>query len=180
MKNPWKKISSKIGYKDQWLTLRVDQVHKPGGRKGNYAYVHTNGPAVMVLAVDDHKNVYLVHQFRYPTQMCSWELPAGSSDYQIPLKAAKRELWEETGLKAKSWKLIGKYQSFTGVSDEILYLYLAKDLTQTGKDRKAEDGIMEIKKVSLKLALKMIKKNQITDIQTVAALLLLKKIRIKK
>lgn len=169
----WKKYSSQIIYQDPWVKLRLDQVVKPNGKIGPYAFVQPHGPGVMVVPMTENNEVYLIKQFRYPTQLMSWEFPGGGSDGKNLLTAAKRELWEETGLKARKWKKLGALQSFTGMSDDIFHIFLAKGLTQTGINKKHEDGILEVKKFSLQKVKAMVKLGKITDSQTVASLSIL-------
>ncbi len=169
----WKKFSSQIIYQDPWVKLRVDQVVKPDGKIGPYAFLEPHGPGVMIIPVTENGEVHLIRQFRYPTQMMSWEFPGGGSEGKNLLAAAKRELWEETGFKAKKWKKLGALQSFTGVSDDIFHVYLTKGLTQTNANKKHEDGILEVKKFSLQKVKAMVEAGKITDSQTISALFLM-------
>ena len=102
--------------------------------------------------------------------MYSLEIPAGNSDGHKPLVAAKRELKEEAGLTAKSWKLIGKFQSANGFLSEMGYVYLATDLKETSDNKQSEEGIQTVMKLPLKKILKMIASGEITDAQTIAAI----------
>jgi 8-oxo-dGTP pyrophosphatase MutT (NUDIX family) len=111
MKNPWKKLSSRIAYTNPWMTIREDKVIRPDGKKGIYGLMLAPGPSVFVIALTKDKKIYLVKQFRYTFQKPSWELPAGNAGKDKPLAAAKRELWEETGLTANHWKLFGKTEA---------------------------------------------------------------------
>ncbi|MFA5991316.1 MAG: NUDIX hydrolase [Candidatus Doudnabacteria bacterium] len=173
MSKTWKKYSSQIIYQDPWVKLRLDQVVKPNGKIGPYAFIQPHGPGVMVVPITENNEVYLIRQFRYPTQLMSWEFPGGGSEGKNLLAAAKRELWEETGLKARKWKKLGALQSFTGLSDDILHIFLAKGLTQTNTNKKHEDGILEVKKFSLPKVKLMVKLGKITDSQTISALFLI-------
>ena len=120
--------------------------------------------------MNDKKEIYLIGQFRYTTSMYSLEIPAGNSDGHKPLVAAKRELKEEAGLTAKSWKLIGKFQSANGFLSEMGYVYLATDLKETSDNKQSEEGIQTVMKLPLKKILKMIASGEITDAQTIAAI----------
>lgn len=156
-------------YKNPLIKVREDQVIKPDGTSGIYGVIEL-APSVSIIALNDEDEIYLTEQYRYPTKMHSWEIPAGGSEKQPPLVAAKRELWEETGLEAKTWKQVGTFQSLNGITNEIGYVFLARDLTQTISNKQKEDGISQIKAVPLKEALHMIAQGKITDCQTIAAL----------
>lgn len=129
-------------------------------------------PSVFVVAMTEMREIYLIKQYRYPTKNYSWELPAGGTDGQNPLKAAKRELWEETGLIANKWKKIGRLNPWNGMAGEVMHIFLVQGLVQTGRNKRKEEGILEMKKVSIKKVLQMVRLGQITDGQTLAALLL--------
>jgi 8-oxo-dGTP pyrophosphatase MutT (NUDIX family) len=168
-KNPWKTLSSKIVHKNPWWQVYEDTVIRPDGKPGKYYILDTYHTSVLVVALDEDNAVYLTEQFRYPTKMLSIELPGGSSDGQAPIKAAKRELWEETGLKASHWKQVGTFQNMNGVSSEMTVVFIAKKLTYTGKDKAQEEGISSIQKVPLKKVFNMIRAGVITDGQSIAA-----------
>ena len=169
--NPWKKLSSKIVYKTPWVTVQEDKVIKPDGKRGIYSIVRTPAPAVFIVPMTDKKEIYLVRLFRYPTRRFSWEVPAGNTDNENPLKAARRELWEETGLRAKSFRKLGTFQSMNGIFAEKGYIYLATRLSQTGKNKRKEEGINEVKRVPLKRVLQMIRTGKITDDQSITSIM---------
>ncbi len=171
-KNPWKKLSSKIDYRNPWFKVRKDEMVRPNQVRGEY-FVVSLLPSVFVVPMTPRHEVCLIAQYRYITGIYSWEIPGGGSDGEKPLVAAKRELWEETGLRAKHWKAIGKFYPTNGLSDELSYIFLATGLTQ-GKDNRhelAEEGIFEIKRFPLKRVLEMIRLGQITDGQTISAIM---------
>lgn len=171
MEHFYKTLSSKIVHQNKWFKVRRDGIVRPNGKRGEYFTVMTR-PSVFVVALTPKKEIYLVRQFRYPAKKFSWELPAGGSDGQKPLAAAKRELWEETGLRAAEWKKLAVINPMNGIADEEMYVYLATDLRQTQKNKSAEEGIVEIKKFSPAEIKKMVKGGKISDGQTLAALLL--------
>ncbi len=167
----WKKISSKVVYSNPWYSVRKDTVIKPNGEPGEYNVI-VRPPAVFIVPIDEGENVYLIRMHRHTTQMYSIEIPAGGSGGQRPLTAAKRELLEETGMKAKKWTLLGKYQVANGISDEIGYAYLAQDLEHVGGNEidMSEEGISRVMRVPFRRALKMIEKSEITDGQSMVVL----------
>jgi len=169
MKNPWKKLSSKIVHKNKWYKVRQDKVIMPDGTMGEYNVV-MRPPSVFMIALDNQGRVCLINLYRYTTNRMSLEIPAGNTEGQRPLAAARRELQEETGLVAKKWKLLAKFQIANGVLDGIGWVYLATDLKQTGKHRRREEGIKEIKWISFKKVWGLIRAGKINDSQTITAL----------
>ncbi|MDP2631103.1 MAG: NUDIX hydrolase [Candidatus Uhrbacteria bacterium] len=167
----WKKLSSKVVYSNPWYSIRKDKVIKPNGEPGEYNVI-VRPPAVFIVPIDEKDNVYLVRVHRHTTQMYSIEIPAGGSDGQRPLTAAKRELMEEAGIKAKKWALLGKYQILNGLTDEIGYAYLAKDIEHIGENEKdmSEEGISRVIRIPFRRTLSMIKNGEITDGQSIVAL----------
>ena len=172
-KNPWRKLSSKTVYKNPWYSVRQDMVIRPDGKNGEYNVVVTH-PGVYIVALNTKKEIYLVGLHRYTTNMYSLEVPAGSSDGQKPLVAAKRELREEAGLKAAQWKQIGTFQTANGFAEEMGYVFLAQELIEISQNEQLEEGIQEVVKVPFNKALKMVETGEITDGQTIVAITLAK------
>jgi ADP-ribose pyrophosphatase len=101
----------------------------PDGFEIKRNIIHHPGSAVM-MAMDDRKRILLVRQFRLPARQYLWELPAGKLDEgETPLQAAKRELKEETGYRAKIWKKLAGYYPSPGFLAEKMTIYLATELT---------------------------------------------------
>lgn len=170
MSDPWKKISSKIVYKTQWMKVQEDNVTRPDGKPGTYSYLVTNGPSVMIVPITSDNEIYLIRQFRYTTQNNSWEVPGGNSEGKDLLESAKKELKEETGLVANDWKMVGNFHPESGVLSETGYVFIAKNLVETGIDEKIEEGIFDMKKVSFPKVLKMVSNSEITDGNSVIAI----------
>jgi 8-oxo-dGTP pyrophosphatase MutT (NUDIX family) len=171
--NPWKQISSKIAYENPWFSVREDQVEKPGNRTGVYGVVQTP-PAVFIVVLNSRDELYLVGMFRYPTNKYGLELPAGGSDNQDLLEAAKRELLEETGIKAENWEKVGEFTPWNGISDEISHVFIARDIEETGSEIDPNEGILEIVKVPFEKVFDLIESGEISDGQTISALTLAK------
>ena len=129
-RGPWTVLSTREVYANPWIRVREDQVLRPNGSPGIYGVVHCEN-AVGMVAVTDDGQVYLVGQYRYPTDEYSWEFPTGTANPgEPPLESARRELREETGLTAARWTPLGRVQVSNSVTDQVGYLYLAQDLTR--------------------------------------------------
>lgn len=171
--NPWKKISSRIVYENPWFIVREDQVEKPGNRKGIYGVVDTP-PSVFIVALTFENEVYLTGLYRYPTSKYGLELPAGSSDNEDLLEAAKRELLEEVGLEAQNWVKVGEFTPWNGISSEVSHVFLATKVRETGNEIDPLEGILEIKKIAFAKVFDLVKSGEISDGQTISALTLAK------
>ncbi len=157
-------------YKGKILNLRKDLVMLPNGNKSVREVIEHRG-GVCILALDDENNCYFVEQYRYPFEKVILEAPAGKIDAdEIPLNCAKRELKEETGLIAEKFISLGCIYPSTGYTDEIIYLYLAKNLTQEDMSPD-EDEFLNVIKIPFTHVIDMITNNKICDAKTVAAVL---------
>ncbi len=152
--NPWKTLTSKSVYENPWIQLTEFDVINPGGGTGIYGKVHFKNRAVGVMVLDEHRNTYLVGQYRYTIDEYSWEIPEGGGPVGTdPLDSAKRELLEETGLVAQQWSILLEMHLSNSVSDELAILYLATDLTQFQAEPE-ETEQLQIKKLPLKKLIK--------------------------
>ncbi len=126
-------VSSKISYKGPVFQVTTDDVVEPGGVRARRDVIHHSG-SVVVLPVDDtgrEPKVLLERQYRHAAQSYLWELPAGRIDEgETELAAAKRELIEETGYRAKHWKRILNFYASPGFLGETMSIYLATGLRQ--------------------------------------------------
>ena len=127
--------------------------------------------AIGVLPLDDEMNTYLVGQHRFPLNQYSWEMPEGGGPIGTdPLDSAKRELLEETGLKAESWTELQRLHLSNSVSDELSILYLARNLQQFEAEPEDTEQLI-IKKLPFGELYHMVCNGDITDAMTVAAVL---------
>jgi ADP-ribose pyrophosphatase len=123
------------------------------------------GSAVM-MPVDEKNRVLLVKQYRLPAGQDLWELPAGKiDDGENALQAAKRELVEETGLRAKKWKKLTTFYPSPGFVEEKMTIFLATGLTQ-GEARPMEDERIDTRWFTKKELKEWIGKNKIIDGKT--------------
>ena len=141
---------------------------------GNEAWrevVHHPGATAIVVVTEDNK-IVMERQFRYALQQPLLEIPAGKLDpNEEPLNCAKRELAEETGYRANQWIPLGTIATSPGFCNEVLHLYLAKDLTM-GETNWDPDEYVELEYFTLPELLEAIKAEQIKDSKSLAALML--------
>jgi 8-oxo-dGTP pyrophosphatase MutT (NUDIX family) len=170
MRNPWLTLSSRRVYDNPWITVREDRVVRPDGESGIYGVVHYKNLAVGVLAMEED-SVYLVGQYRYPLQSYSWEIPEGGcAEGEEPLRAAQRELKEETGLEAASWQTLGEGYLSNSVADEYAVWFLATGLVP-GEQRPEGTERLSVRLVPLREALTMALDGEITDVLSLVALM---------
>jgi 8-oxo-dGTP pyrophosphatase MutT (NUDIX family) len=162
-KNPWITKSVKDIYDNPWINIKEFQVIHPGGRDGIYGVVHFKNFATGVIPLDEFNNTWIVGQYRYTLKKYSWEIPEGGGKLDIaPIESAKRELLEETGIKAEQWTEIIKMDLSNSVTDEIGFGYVARDLSffEPNPD---EDELLEIRKLPFEELFKMAIDGVITD-----------------
>lgn len=164
-----KTLSTKRVYNGKVVFVDYDDIETADGHKSFREVIRHPGGVVIVAEKDD--KILLVKQFRYPLKSVSIELPAGKLEYgENPDDAAKRELEEETGYVAKTWKSLGYIFTTPGICDEKLYLYHAKDLTFT-KPNPDEGEILQPLEYNIEEVFTMIKNGEINDSKTLCALL---------
>lgn len=168
--SPWETLASREVYDNAWIRVREDSVIRPDGEQGIYGVVHFKNVAVGVLALEDD-SIYLVGQYRYPLEQYSWEIPEGGCpEGEDPLDAAKRELAEETGLRAERWEQMGSAHLSNSVSDEIAVWFLASGLKQ-GEHNPEGTEQLKIRRVSFDEALEMIFQGEIMDAMSQLAIM---------
>lgn len=173
-KNPWKKISEKSVYDNNWIEVQHHDVINPSGNQGIYGKVHFKNIAIGIIPVDHENNTWLIGQYRYPLDSYSWEIPEGGGALGVePIESAKRELLEETGISAKEWQLIQSIHTSNSVSDEFGMIYLAQEL-QFSQAQPEETEQLIVKKIKLKEVYEMILRDEITDSLSLAGILRLK------
>lgn len=168
----WSTSASRDVYENPWIRVREDQVRRPDGGAGVYGVVEVRNPAVFVVAVTDADEVLLVTVDRYTTGGPSVEVPAGGSDGEDLLLAAQRELREETGYAAMQWRALGEVHSLNGVAAARGQVFLASGLEHVGGEETEAEGIEAVRAVPVPELLAMIGRGEITDNESLGALLL--------
>jgi 8-oxo-dGTP pyrophosphatase MutT (NUDIX family) len=172
--NPWQITSEKHIYTNPWISLTEYQVINPSGNPGIYGKLHFKNLAIGIVTLDEDLNTYLVGQYRFPLDQYSWEITEGGGLLGIdPVESAKRELLEETGLKASEWIEIQRLHLSNSVSDELSILYLARGLEQFEAEPEDTEQLV-VNKVPFEQAYQMVCEGRITDAMSVAGILKVK------
>jgi len=176
-----KTLSSETVYQGRVFWVTHDDVAEPGGVRATRDVIRHNG-SVVILAVDTKSNpedpgILLIRQYRHAANQFLLELPAGrieKGEKLIP--AAKRELIEETGYRAKKWSVHTKYFASPGFLSEAMHILLAEDLT-LGTAMPEDDEKIELHMTPLSEVLRLIHTNQIHDGKTLIGVLLYDSLR---
>lgn len=164
-----KTLSKTKVFDGKFVKVASYDVELSTGQKGLREVVHHPG-GVVVVAQKDAETILMVKQYRYPIKIVSLELPAGRLEpNENPDLAIKRELEEETGYIAKTWKPLGFIYTSPGICDEKLYLYHATDLEFI--EQRPDDGeIIEHFEYKINDVFQMIKAGELNDSKTICAL----------
>ena len=181
-------LSSRVSYRGPVFSVTTDEVQEPGGVRARRDVVRHSGSVVVlavdvlaidVLAADDaakarrrgEPRLLLERQYRHAAQSMMWELPAGRiDDGETPLTAAKRELLEETGNRARQWKRILHFYVSPGFLDETMTIYLASGL-KAGTAQPEADEKIAVRFFALSEAKAMVLQGRIRDAKTIAGIL---------
>lgn len=168
---PWTQLSSRIKYKNPWISIQEDKVIQPDGKRGSYAFLRKS-PGAFIVAFDG-KGIFFVRQYRYALKKYILDLPAGVIKGKDYLKNAKRELFEETGIRAKKWLRLGKFYNSPGHENTFIVTFLAEQLDVKQLSIRRQEGDESIKgivRIILPELQKLIQNGQIECGLTLASL----------
>ena len=168
-------LSSKTVHRGGFLEVKEDHVKLPNGKTAVREYLVHPGAVVIIPVLDDGMLV-LERQYRYPLHNHFYELPAGKIEPgEDPLLCAQRELLEETGYVARSWRYLTTAYPCVGYSSERQLFYLAQGLSYKGS-KPDDEEFLEVLKVELATALLWAREGKITDGKTIIGLFWAEKI----
>ena len=177
-------LDSKLSYKGHVFSVYTDTLIEPGDTRPREKDVIRHNGSVVILAIDETRNrelgtgpkdpaVFLIRQYRHAAGQFLLELPAGRIEpNERPLAAAKREMIEETGIRAKRWTVLTRYFASPGFLGEWMQIFLAEDL-EHGVAKPEEDEHIEQVPTPLSHCLELIAANQLHDGKTIIGISLL-------
>jgi ADP-ribose pyrophosphatase len=177
-------VGSRVVHSGRTMEFRVDTIERADGSRSTRDVVGHPG-AVAILALDDRGGLLLVRQWRVPAGRALLEIPAGTLDVEDgvvedPDVAARRELEEETGSRAGTWRKLASFWTAPGFASELMHLYLATDLAPADGDHRLgpdEDEHLELRHVPLYEALRMVEDGTIADAKSILGVLWLDRLR---
>ncbi|MDJ0786240.1 MAG: NUDIX hydrolase [Myxococcota bacterium] len=167
----WHRTGLRRIYKTPWFGVRQDEITLPSGERISYGVIEHAGYAVIVPVWDDGR-VVIERIFRWPLRRTILELPSGGFDGEEPERAARRELLEETGIEARTWTFLGRYDASSGISEEHFQIFLAQDLVDTGRVEHEATEQIEIETIPLREAFEMALSGEVGDGPSALALVL--------
>lgn len=178
-------VESTLIHRGRYMEFRVDTIERADGSRGTRDVVGHPG-AVAVLALDEDDRLLMVRQWRVPAGRALLEIPAGTLDVhdgvtEDPAVAARRELEEETGHRAATWRKLASFWTAPGFASELMHLYLATGIAGVGSgdDRLSpdEDERLELRHVPLDEAVAMVENGELGDAKSILGILWLDRIR---
>jgi len=177
-------VRSEVVHRGRYMQFRVDTIARADGTTGTRDVVAHPG-AIAVLALDADGRVLLVRQWRVPARQAMLEIPAGTLDVhegvtEDPDIASRRELEEETGHRATTWRKLTTFWTAPGFTSELMHLYLATGLSgASGGDvlTPDEDERLELYRLTVDEALAQVESGEICDAKTILGVLWLDRLR---
>lgn len=181
-------MDTRVLHEGHYLTFRIDTVERADGSRATREIAGHPG-AVAIIALDALDRVLLVRQWRSATGGALLELPAGTLDFvdraagivEDHALAAPRELEEETGYRAGSWRRLGEFWTAPGFTTELMHLYLATDLRPAHDDAERlgpdEDEHIELERLPWLEAVTAATDGRIRDAKSIVGLLWLGRLK---
>jgi ADP-ribose pyrophosphatase len=169
-------VERRILHRGRFINFRIDTIEDPQGIRHTREIVEHPGAICVIPVLDD--DVLMVRQYRTPVAQVVLELPAGTLDrmpdgsVEDPDDAAPRELAEETGHRARTWRSLGRFWSAPGFTEEQMHLYLATDLEALSDYRGPDaDEYLDLVRLPWREAVAMADDGEIEDAKSLVGLL---------
>lgn len=159
-------IVKKVIHKNPWFSVEKHKISE-----NDIYFLIRKKPAVFVIAKTKDNKIVFIREYRYPLDKRILQLPAGMVDSGTHLASAKRELFEETGIKAMKWNKIGEFYVAPGHETTKIIAYLAQNLTET-RSLGLEKDILSVEKYSKQEIISLIHSGKIKCGISLAVLLL--------
>ncbi len=160
---------SRLVYANRWLRLREDTIVRGDGAAGVYSVVEKRDFAI-VIPLHEDQTVTLVEQYRYPIGMRRMEFPQGSSHRPLgPAELAAAELAEETGLRARQMRMVGRLHHAYGYSTQGCLVFVATGLTQGEQRLDPEEHGLTVHRIGRDEFERRVRHGEITDCASVAS-----------
>ena len=175
MDRKWKLLERKTAFSSPFITLFQEKLRKSDGKIVENYFSVRRRDAVFIVPLTKGRQVLLVNQYKNGVKQVVWELPAGFIEQgEKPLEAAKRELLEETGFRAASYKSLGNFVPNMSISENRNFLFLAEEVEKVSKQKLDDNEDIEFSLFDLKELITRIKerKSFLIDTQSQLALLL--------
>lgn len=165
-------LSSRIAFDGPLFRVVREEVREPGEKITQRDVIRHNGSVVILAVYDSSRKdplIVMERQYRHAAGQYLWEVPAGKMDEgEDRLAAAKRELKEETGYRARKWTKLVRYFASPGFLGEWMQVFLAEGLIE-GEAEPEEDELLEVVLVPLSEVLRMIDAGKILDGKTLVS-----------
>jgi ADP-ribose pyrophosphatase len=177
-------VASEVVHRGKYMIFHVDTIERADGSRGRRDLV-THPGAVAVLALDGEGRVLMVRQWRVAAGRALLEIPAGTLDVhdgvtEDPDVASRRELEEETGHRAGTWRKLAAFWTAPGFASEFMHLYLATDLVAVVDESRLapdEDEELELRHLPVDEALSLVETGGIADAKSILGILWLDRLR---
>jgi ADP-ribose pyrophosphatase len=177
-------VDSRVLHRGKYLTFRIDTIERADGSRATREIAGHPG-AVAVVAVDGEDRVLMVRQWRVPAGAALLEIPAGTLEVaddgsiEDPDLAARRELEEETGMRAGLWRLLARFYTAPGFTSELMHLYLATDLRLADGHRLGpdEDEHLLLERIPWQEAVAAAERGEVEDAKSLVGLFWLARLR---
>ncbi len=179
-------MDSRVLHRGRYLTFRIDTIERADGTRSERDIAGHPG-AVAVVAIDAEDRILLVRQWRTPAERVLLEIPAGTLDVdpdtgviEDPELASRRELEEETGYRAGTWRKLAAFWTAPGFASELMHLYLATDLSAAHPDERLgpdEDEHLRLDRRPFADAVAAVERGEISDAKSIVGLLWVDRLR---